>query len=236
MKDSSRFWDRMANRYYRSPIKDVEAYEEKLKISRGFFNADSSILEFGCGTGGTAIAHAPYVKQVHAIDVSEKMLEFARAQALKENINNVTFEKASIESFSSPDAAFDVILGLSILHLVEDRDTVLEKVFRSLKPGGVFISSTACMGDNLAFFKYIVPIGRALGVFPVLNVFKEAQLVNEMNSAGFTVLQQWRPKKSMAAFIVAQRMATDADRHGEFFVVGQDAPSDTSVQFAKQLV
>ena len=153
----------------------------------------------------------------------------------KNNINNVTFEKASIESFSSPDAAFDVILGLSILHLVEDRDAVLEKVFRSLKPGGVFISSTACMGDNLAFFKYIVPVGRALGVFPVLNVFKEAQLVSEVNSAGFTVLQQWRPKKSMAAFIVAQRMATDADRHGEFFVVGQDTPSDTSVQFANEL-
>ncbi|MBX2838203.1 MAG: class I SAM-dependent methyltransferase, partial [Gammaproteobacteria bacterium] len=111
MKDSSRFWDRIADKYYRSPIKDVEAYEEKLKISRSFFNPDSNVLEFGCGTGGTAVAHAPYVKHLHAIDVSEKMLEFARTQADRKNINNATFEKASIESFVAPDASFDVILG-----------------------------------------------------------------------------------------------------------------------------
>lgn len=235
MKDSSRFWDRLAKRYYRSPIKDMEAYKNKLQMSRKYFNSETSVLEFGCGTGGTAIAHSPYVKRVHAIDVSEKMLKFARDQAMQKNIDNVTFEKASIESFSSPDATFDVVLGLSILHLVEDRDAVLEKVFRSLKPGGVFISSTACMGDNLAFFKYIVPVGRALGLFPVIKVFEEAQLVSEMRSAGFTVLQQWRPEKSMAAFIVAERLATDADRHKEISVVGQDTPSGTSVQFANEI-
>jgi 2-polyprenyl-3-methyl-5-hydroxy-6-metoxy-1,4-benzoquinol methylase len=203
MKDESRFWDRIATRYHRSPIKDLEAYQHKLSVSRRFLDPDAQVLEFGCGTGGTAIAHAPHVQHIHAIDVSEKMLDFARIQATEKNIKNVTFEKASIESLPAADASYDVILGLSILHLLENREAVLEKVFRLLKPGGVFISSTACMGDNLKLFKYIVPVGRALGLFPIVKVFQEEQLVEELTASGFTIEHQWRPKKNMAAFIVA---------------------------------
>ncbi len=205
MKDESRFWDRMASRYYRSPIKDPEAYRRKLDASRQFFNPDARVLEFGCGTGGTAIAHAPYVQHIHAIDVSEKMLKFARSQASAQNIKNVTFEKASIESIDVEDGSFDVVLGLSILHLLANREAVTEKVFRLLKPGGVFISSTACMGDNAMFFKYLIPVGRALGLFPTVKVFKEEQLVNELVASGFAIKHQWRPRKNMAAFIIAEK-------------------------------
>lgn len=205
MKDEGRFWDRIAKRYYRSPIKDADAYQHKLTVSRSFFNPETQVLEFGCGTGGTAISHAPHVKHIHAIDVSERMLDYARAQANDKDCTNVSFEKASIESFSAPEASYDVILGMSILHLLDNRDAVLEKVFRLLKPGGVFISSTACMGDNLMLFKYIIPVGRALGLFPIVKVFKQEQLAKELQAHGFTLKQQWRPEKKMAAFIVAEK-------------------------------
>jgi cyclopropane fatty-acyl-phospholipid synthase-like methyltransferase len=35
---------------------------------------DMEVLEFGCGTGSTAIVHAPHVKELRAIDISEKMI------------------------------------------------------------------------------------------------------------------------------------------------------------------
>ncbi len=211
MKDQSRFWDRIADKYYRSPIKDNEAYQHKLAVSRTFLHPDATVLEFGCGTGGTAISHARHVKHVHAIDISGKMLAHAREQASKQNVSNVTFEQAGIESFSATPNYYDVIFGMSILHLVENRKIVLDKVYRMLKPGGVFISSTACMGDSIPIFKYIVPVGRALGLFPIVKVFGQTTLVNEMSESEFHVVQQWRPNKKMAAFVIAEKKDSQFD-------------------------
>jgi methylase of polypeptide subunit release factors len=56
-----------------------------------------TVLEFGCGTGSTAIAHAPYVKRILATDVSAKMIEIARANAERAGIENVTFGQAAVE-------------------------------------------------------------------------------------------------------------------------------------------
>ncbi len=51
------------------------------------------VLEFGCGTGTTAITHAPYVKHIRAIDISSNMIEIAQRKADAKNIKNVTFEQ-----------------------------------------------------------------------------------------------------------------------------------------------
>ena len=45
------------------------------------------------------------------------------------------------------------------MRLLEDKEAVLAKVHGMLKPGGLFISSTACIGDMRMFFKLIAPIG-----------------------------------------------------------------------------
>ena len=67
----SRFWDRIAKKYARTPVADEAAYQKKLDITHGYFRPDMRVLEFGCGTGSTAIAHAPFVKHIHAIDISK---------------------------------------------------------------------------------------------------------------------------------------------------------------------
>ncbi len=61
------------------------------------------MFEFGCGTGSTAIIHAPYVKHIHAIDLSPKMLEIAQGKVDKENINNITLNNLQLMSLMSPD-------------------------------------------------------------------------------------------------------------------------------------
>ena len=62
VSNASKFWDRMAKGYAKSPVKDQAAYEKKLEITRGCFPPDAEVLEFGCGTGSTALLHAPHVK------------------------------------------------------------------------------------------------------------------------------------------------------------------------------
>ncbi len=206
---ANRFWDRMANRYHAQPIADEAGYQTKLRVTRGYLKPDMEVLEFGCGTGGTALLHAPYVKHIRAIDFSENMLEFARAKAKAQGVENVTFERGDITELSVPDATYDVVMGMSILHLLEDRRAVIAKVFRMLKPGGLFVSSTACVGDTMGFFKAIAPIGRALGLLPILDVMTRKDLVASITDAGFAIGHEWQPSRDKAVFVVALKPAAD---------------------------
>ena len=207
MKDYSRFWDKVSAKYHRNPIADPASYQEKLRLSQQHFKPDMNVLEFGCGTGGTAVQHAPHVAHLHAIDVSQSMLDIAHRQAQDSGVDNLTFERASIESFQAPAESYDAILGLSILHLLEDRQAAINKVFSMLKPGGLFISSTACIADRARIAKFIAPVGRLFG-FPLVRVFTEHELIGDLRESGFAIETQWRPEKAMAVFVIAMKPAT----------------------------
>ena len=162
MNQSAKFWDKIAKRYAKQPIADEAAYQKKLQVMREYFQPDMEVLELGCGTGSTAILHAPYVKHILAIDISAKMIEIAQGKVDAEKIENITFEQSSIDDLRVPDQTLDVVLGLSILHLLENKEGIIARVYKMLKPGGIFVTSTACIGDSMKFFKFIAPIGKFL--------------------------------------------------------------------------
>ncbi len=205
MSQSTKFWDKIAERYAKQPIADEAAYQKKLDVTQGYFQPDMDVLEFGCGTGSTAIIHAPYVKRIRAIDISANMLAIAQRKADEQQIENITFEQATIENLNVPDQSLDVVLGLSILHLLEDKEAIIAKIYRMLKPGGIFVSSTACLGDTMSWFKFIAPIGKFLGIFPLVKVFTIQELEQSLTNANFTLDYQWQPAKGKAVFIVAQK-------------------------------
>lgn len=205
MAASAKFWDRHAVGYSKRPVADEAAYEQKLRVTRDYFRPDMTVLEFGCGTGSTAIAHAAHVKLIQAIDISTKMIEIARTKADAADIDNVTFEVSTIEDFQAPDQSFDAVMGHSILHLLEDKDAAIAKVHGLLKPGGVFVSSTSCLGDTMKFFKVIGPIGHFLGLIPLVRVFTVTELVDSLTAAGFAIDHQWQPGRDKAVFIVARK-------------------------------
>lgn len=206
-RPAAKFWDRIADRYAAMPVADQAAYQEKLRITRKYFRPDMQVLEFGCGTGSTALAHAPYVKNILAIDISARMIEIARAKAAAQGGANVTFQRATLDDLTVPHGGFDAVMGHSILHLVENRDRAIAQVYDLLKPGGVFVSSTVCLGDSLAFFKLLAPIGRWTGLLPLLRVFTRNELVESLERAGFRIREQLQPGKRRvrAVFIVAEK-------------------------------
>ncbi len=207
MDQSARFWDKIAERYSKRPIADEAAYQKKLQVTREYFRPDMEVLELGCGTGSTAIAHAPYVQHIQAIDISAKMIEIAQGKADAKNIENVTFERSTIDDLSVPEQSLDAVLGLSILHLLDDKEEVIARVHKMLKPGGIFVTSTACIGDTMKFFKIVAPIGKSLGLMPVVKVFTTRELENSLTAAGFAIDHQWQPGKGKAVFIVAKKAA-----------------------------
>ena len=205
MAQSTKFWDKIAEKYSKQPIADQASYEKKLAVTREYLRPDMEALEFGCGTGSTALLHAPYVKHIRAVDFAANMIAIAQSKAEAQNIENVTFEQASIDELQIPNQSLDIVFGLSILHLLEDKEAAITKVYQMLKPGGFFVSSTVCLGDAMSWFKFIAPIGKVLGIFPLVQVFKSSDLVDGLTQAGFSIDYQWQPSKDKAVFIVAKK-------------------------------
>jgi ubiquinone/menaquinone biosynthesis C-methylase UbiE len=206
MADTVKFWDRMAKRYAKSPIADEAAYQKKLEVTREYLKPSMNVLEFGCGTGSTAITLAPHVKHILATDFSPNMIEIAQAKASVANVGNVTFEVSSIEDLAEASRSFDMVLGHSILHLVDDKEAVLSRVYDLLKPGGFFVSSTVCLGNS--YLKYLSPVmslGNLIGLLPRVKAFTMEDLVASLKAAGFEIDHQWQPGKGVVAFIVAKK-------------------------------
>ncbi len=205
MSTSTRFWNFIARRYARTPIRDEQAYQQKLSKTQDYLRPDSRVLEFGCGTGSTALVHAPHAEHVIGLDSSSNMIEIACEKAAAAGIENATFEVASIEAFDAADDQFDAVLAMSILHLLEDRDAVIDKVFRLLAPGGVFVSSTICFEPGWNPIKMILPVGNAVGLLPKLRFFPTEDLVGSITAAGFEVDYRLQPEGSKVLFLVARK-------------------------------
>ena len=73
MAQPTKFWDKIADHYSKQPIADEAAYQKKLQVTQAYFQPEMEVLEIGCGTGSTALIHAPYVKHIRAIDFSANM-------------------------------------------------------------------------------------------------------------------------------------------------------------------
>jgi len=205
MANPSRFWNVIAKRYAKSPVGNEAAYQKKLKITRGYLAPDMQVLEIGCGPGTTAIHHAPLVNHIQAIDFSGKMLGIAQARADAAGVSNITFQRAGIDDFDPGATQYDLIMGHSILHLLKNWRAVIERVHAMLKGGGVFVSSTTCVGGKGGVLSYILPAGNAIGLLPPVQFFTVQQLVDAMTGAGFAIDHQWQPEGGDAVFIVAKK-------------------------------
>ncbi|KRA98216.1 SAM-dependent methyltransferase [Devosia sp. Root685] len=207
MSGQQAFWNRMADRYAAQPIADEAAYQTKLAATRRLLRPDMELFEFGCGTGSIALIHAANVGHIRAVDFSERMIEIAEEKAKKAGVENIDFEVGSIENVELAPQSLDMVLGMSILHLLKNKEAAIAKVFRALKPGGYFITSTACLSDMMPLIRFVAPLGNRLGLLPHLDVMTQSQLRTAIETAGFAVEHEWLPKKKSAAFMIARKPA-----------------------------
>ena len=204
MAGSKKFWDRIANRYAKKPVGNEAAYQRKLATTREYFRPDMEVLEIGCGTGSTAIAHAPFVRHVRATDIADEMIAIAKDKAAAAGVQNVTFEALAVEDLDVASESVDAVLALSLLHLVEDKAAVIGRIHGVLRPGGLFVSNTVCLGDHMRWFRFVGPIGRWLGVFPLVRVFTRDDFERSLASAGFAIEHAWQPDRAVV-FIIARK-------------------------------
>lgn len=210
--DDSRFWDRIARKYAADKIADEAGYERTLARCLDYLKPSDKALEFGCGTGTTALRLAPSVGALIASDISGEMIAIAREKQVADDkataASALTFVQSALETLPYPGESFDVVMGFSAVHLVPDLGDGLAQVHRLLKPGGLFISKTPCLGDMNPMIVAALPVMRFFGKAPNVLVFTSGELQAAMTAAGFDLVDvehHASKGKDTRPFIVARR-------------------------------
>ena len=210
MTYNAAFWNNLAEDYAAKPVDNIPAFERKIEITLANITSDDVVLGIGCGTGSLALRLASAAKEVHGLDLSSEMIRIARGKAEKAGADNVHFHVGPFDnSFTQfEDGSLDGICAYSILHLIEHRQAALDQIYRLLKPGGFFISSTVCIGDSFLRFTGLLPLMRLVGKAPLVKTFPQQQLLQEFKDTGFVDIST--PDvgaKKMIAFVVARKPA-----------------------------
>ncbi|MFH1475507.1 MAG: methyltransferase domain-containing protein [Chloroflexota bacterium] len=93
-------------------------------------------LDLGTGAGHAALALAPHVAQIEAIDPTPEMLAVARRLAAERGIGNVAWGEALADNLPYPAAAFDIAISRFSIHHWPDPAGAFREVARVLRPGG----------------------------------------------------------------------------------------------------
>jgi ubiquinone/menaquinone biosynthesis C-methylase UbiE len=204
MTTTADFWDRIAPKYARTPIKNMDAYEETLDRTRAWLKAEDRVLELGCGTGTTALRLAPAVAQITATDISPAMIGIAQDKAQKEGVENAAFRAGSVAEALTETEEVDAILAFNLLHLVQDLPGTLSAIRNQLQPGQHFISKTPSLGGR-PLVRLVVTVMRAIGKAPFVNFVRAEELEEMIRQAGFEIVETGDyPAKPANHFIVAR--------------------------------
>jgi arsenite methyltransferase len=144
------------------------------------------VLDLGSGGGIDVLLSARRVGPsgfAYGVDMTDDMLELARANAAKAGAVNVEFRKGRIEDLPLPDASVDVVISNCVINLSTDKPAVLAEMFRVLAPGGrigisdVVAEDHLTAGDRAAAGSYVGCIAGALS---------RAEYLDGLTAAGFT--------------------------------------------------
>ena len=110
------------------------------------------VLDLGSGGGIDVLLSARRVGDTgfaYGVDMTDEMLDLARANAAKAGATNVEFLKGTIEEVPLPDASVDVVISNCVINLSVDKPQVLAEMYRVLTPGGRIGISDVVAEDEL---------------------------------------------------------------------------------------
>ena len=157
-------------------------WARRVKMLSSHLRPGMTVLELGCGTGTFTGELGRSGADVIAIDVSPELLEIARANY---SAPNVHYQTENAYALSYPDAAFDSVVGSSVLHHLEVEEA-LRNIYRVLKPGGtIFFTEPNMLNPQIAVQKNVPWIKRKLGDSPDETAFFRWRLRCLLEQTGY---------------------------------------------------
>jgi arsenite methyltransferase len=97
------------------------------------------VLDLGSGAGADVLISARRVAptgRAIGLDMTDEMLDLARANAAHAGVENVEFVKGYLEDMPLEDASVDVVISNCVINLSADKPQVIREAARVLRPGG----------------------------------------------------------------------------------------------------
>ncbi|MFF4426455.1 class I SAM-dependent methyltransferase [Streptomyces sp. NPDC001549] len=139
------YWDKMAVRY----DKDMKFWDRLLYEGQREWvcsRADGEVLEVAIGTG-LNLPFYPSGIRLTGIDISDRMLEAARARAAELG-REVELRKGDAHQLPFGEATFDTVVCTLSMCAIPDVDRAMREIHRVLRPGGRFVCIDHVVSPN----------------------------------------------------------------------------------------
>lgn len=130
-RSSAGYWDRRARRYHDS-TKNTVASDPFFNKLRSVITPQISVLDVGAGSGRFALALAPLVKQVIAVEPNAPMLEYLRQDAHALNLTNISYSPNAWQD-DPDDLQADIVICSHVLYPIRDIVPFLAKLQRAAR-------------------------------------------------------------------------------------------------------
>ncbi|WED25663.1 class I SAM-dependent methyltransferase [Vibrio sp. DW001] len=204
MSQQAEFWNHMAAKYFKTPVKNQNVYKSKLDQIRQLLHSNADVLELGCGTGSTALLLSSKVRQYDACDFSESMINIAKTRATEDDIHNISFTVEDIETYSIPSEKYDLVMAHSVLHLINNADSVVEAMMNALKPNGYIVFSLVLLNNIPLPLRWLLMLGQKTGFVPHLVYQRKSELLSPLIRGHFQVQTSWKIDTNNV-FVIARK-------------------------------